>query len=105
MERLDNNKYITLDNMYWNHNGMEQAKYDQMMNAGFQFTKATEAIFHSYYRYFNDGDFPGWARGMWGWQKWGRYGTELNKTGLEVQEDRVTEAILREYKRFQKKYQ
>ena len=91
-----------LERMYWNRQGAEQAKYNEMKDAGFQFTKKTETIFHSYYRYFNDGDFPGWARGMWGWQWYGRFGLELNKIGLEVQEQRITEAILYEYKRFQK---
>lgn len=96
-----------MDNLYWNHKGAEQDKYEEMKAAGFQFTRKTETVFHSYYRYFNDGDFPGWARGDWrlckythhkyGWDK------ELNDRGLEMQEQRVTEAILYEYGRFMKK--
>lgn len=87
---------------YWESNGTEQSKYDKMVAVGWKFTKKTEAIFHSYYRYFNDGDLPGWARGMWGWQRYGQFGLELNKIGLEVQEDRVTKAIQFEYTRFEK---
>ena len=89
--------------IYWEGNGVEQAKYDEMTSAGFKFTKKTENIFHSYYRYFNDGDFSGWAKGMWGWQRYGRFGLELNNTGLMVQEDRITQAILHEYARYQQK--
>ena len=87
---------------YWNHNGIEQQKYDEMMAAGWKFTKKTESIFRSYYRYFNDGDFPGWARGEWDLRKMGRWGLELNERGLEAQEFRVTDAITHEYERFKK---
>lgn len=90
-------------NTYWNHSGSEQAKYEEMVAAKFSFTKRTEQIFHSYYRYFNDGDFPGWARGNWRIQRYGRWGWELNETGMEMQEQRITEAILREYARFEKR--
>ena len=93
-----------LERMYWNSNGAEQSKYDEMVAAGFKFTKATEAIFHSYYRYFNDGDFPGWARGNWYIQRRGRWGLELNDSGLVEQEQRITDAILYEYARYQKKH-
>ena len=89
-------------NTYWNNNGAERVKCLEMENAGWQFTKKTETIFHSYQRYFNDGDFPGWARGDWTIRKMGRYGYELNDKGLQMQEDRVTEAILTEYERFKK---
>ena len=92
-----------LERMYWNRTGAEQSKYDEMVAAGFQFTKKTEQIFRSYYRYFNDGDFPGWARGNWHIQRYGRWGLELNDSGLVEQEQRITDAILYEYARFQKK--
>ena len=88
--------------MYWEHNGAEQTKYEEMMASNFKFTAKTNAIFHSYYRYFNDGDFPGWARGHYMFYRQGRFGIELNQRGLEVQEERVTNAILSEYKRYQK---
>lgn len=90
-------------NTYWNNSGAEQAKYEEMVAAKFSFTKRTEQIFHSYYRYFNDGDFPGWARGNWRIQRYGRWGWELNETGMEMQEQRITEAILHEYARFEKR--
>ena len=54
-----------MDDRYWNRTGTAQAHYDEMDAAGFKFTKATEAVFHSYYRYYNDGDLPGWARSRW----------------------------------------
>ena len=47
---------------YWNSNGEAQALYDEMQAAAFKYTKATEALFRSYHRYYNDGDLPGWAR-------------------------------------------
>ncbi len=47
---------------YWNSNGEAQALYDEMQAAAFKYTKATGALFHSYHRYYNDGDLPGWAR-------------------------------------------
>ena len=53
------------EHTYWNSNGPEQAKYDEMEAAGFEYTKATQTVFHSYYRYYNDGDLPGWARSRW----------------------------------------
>ena len=93
-------------NTYWANSGAEQAKYDEIMkaveNGEFELLKKTETIFHSYYRYNNDGDFPGWARGNWRFQRWGRWGLELNEAGEEAQEKRVTEAILKEYGRLLK---
>ena len=50
------------EHTYWNSNGPEQAKYDEMEAAGFKYTKATQTVFHSYYRYYNDGDLPDWGR-------------------------------------------
>ena len=50
---------------YWNSNGPEQARYDEIESACFEYIKATETVFHSYYRYYNDGDLPGWARTRW----------------------------------------
>lgn len=88
--------------MYWEKSGAEQSKYDEMIQCGWEFTKKSEAVFHSYYRYFNDGDFPGWARGDWSLRRMGRFGWELNDKGLKAQEDRITEAIAAEYKRFSK---
>ena len=88
--------------MYWEGKGAEQSKYDEMMAAGFTFTRKTETVFHSYYRYFNDGDFPGWARSDWSIQRMTRWGRELNDKGLEMQEQRVTAAVLHEYARYMK---
>lgn len=91
---------------YWNSNGSEQAKYDEMEAVGFKFTKATETVFHSYYRYYNDGDLPGWA-----WSRWDitrhswDYGYDrrvLTDAGEDELERRVTERIQIEYARFLK---
>ena len=101
-------------NAYWNGNGEEQAKYNEMEAAGWLdcMTKASEADMHRYYRYYNDGDLPGWARsyeaGFKKWNPtqygWGQYcgGWTLNEAGEQELEDRATLVILREYKRFQK---
>ena len=43
------------EHTYWNSNGPEQAKYDEMEAAAFKYTKATLAVFRAYYRYYNDG--------------------------------------------------
>ena len=92
-------------NAYWNSNGPEQAKYDEMEAAGFKYTKATETVFHSYYRYYNDGDLPGWARTRWDITKYtfdcGYRQRVLTAAGEEEFERRVTERIQIEYRRFQ----
>ena len=48
-----------IEKRYWNSNGEAQSLYDEMQNAGWVFTKASESAFHAYYRYYNDGDLPG----------------------------------------------
>ena len=55
----------TITKTYWNNNGKFQAEYDEMMAAGFQFTKAENNVTYKYYRYFNDGDIPMGARYAW----------------------------------------
>ena len=95
-----------MKNTYWSGNGPEEAKHAEMEAANWAFSKAAINTFHSYYRYFNDGDLPGWARRQHGpvlTEYSGLYhGFRLNEVGLQMLEDRVTEAILKEYKRFQK---
>ncbi|MDY5219764.1 MAG: hypothetical protein SPH82_04185 [Eubacteriales bacterium] len=94
-----------MDDRYWNRTGTAQAHYDEMDAAGFKFTKATEAVFHSYYRYYNDGDLPGWARTRWDITKYtfdyGYRQRVLTAAGEEEFERRVTERIQIEYRRFQ----
>ena len=98
---------------YWNGKGVEQSKYDEMMAADWDdmMTKASKDDMHRYYRYYNDGDLPGWARTHWEWKKYepyyygfGQYSGKwvLNDAGEEELERRATEVILNEYKRFQK---
>lgn len=102
------------NNRYWNRTGAEQAKYDEMIAAGWEdrMTKASLEDMHRYYRYYNDGDLPGWARTHYEWKTWdcNHYGGwtqysgawTLNEAGEEELERRATEVILKEYKRFQK---
>ena len=93
-----------MDNRYWNRTGAAQAHCDEMEAAGFKFTKATEAVFHSYYRYYNDGDLLGWARSRWDITRHSfTYGYRvLTDAGEEEFERRVTERIQIEYARFLK---
>ena len=94
------------ENRYWNSEGEAQALYDEMEAAGFKYTKATETVFHSYYRYYNDGDLPGWARSRWDVTRYSYdygYGHRvLTETGEAEFEQRITERIQIEYRRFLK---
>lgn len=95
-----------MENRYWNRTGAAQAHYNEMQAAGFQYTQASESTFHSYYRYYNDGDLPGWARSRRDVTrhtfKYGYWHRELTEAGEEEQERRVTERIEIEYCRFLK---
>ena len=95
-----------MENRYWNRTGVAQAHYNEMQAAGFQYTQASESTFHSYYRYYNDGDLPGWARSRRDVTrhtfKYGYWHRELTEAGEEEQERRVTERIEIEYCRFLK---
>ena len=51
-----------IEKRYWNSNGEAQNLYDEMQNASWAYTKASDSAFHAYYRYYNDGDLPGWAQ-------------------------------------------
>ena len=92
------------EHTYWNGNGKAQAKYDEMEAAGFKYTQASESTFHTYQRYHNDGDLPGWAEENWDITrdtfKYGRCHRELTEAGEEELERRVTERIEIEYDRF-----
>ena len=94
-----------MKNRYWNQTGAAQAHYDEMEAAGFEYTQATYRSMYSYYRYFNDGDLPGWARSRWDITrhtfKYGYWHREPNEAGEEEQERRLTERIEIEYRRFQ----
>jgi len=87
---------------YWNRNGKEQEKYDEMLKANWKFTLKTHTVFRSYYRYYNDGDLPGWTKARYDLTSYDHFGRCLNENGIQEQEDRVTAAILAEYKRFKK---
>ena len=94
------------EHTYWNRNGEAQAKYDAMEAASFQYTKATQTLFHAYYRYHNDGDLPGWARSRWDVTRYTfKYGYRqrvLTEAGEAEFEQRITERIQIEYRRFLK---
>ena len=94
------------EHTYWNSNGPEQAKYNEMEAAGFEYTKATQTVFHSYYRYYNDGDLPGWAWSRWDVTRYTfQYGYRqrvLTEAGEAEFEQRITERIQIEYRRFLK---
>lgn len=75
---------------YWNNEGRFEAEYNEMRNAGFNFTKAEQNAFHRYYRYFNDGDLPMGAKYAW---------TRDIEMYLEAQ---VSIAIAKAYVRFKK---
>ena len=95
-----------IEKRYWNSNGEAQNLYDEMQNAGWAYTKASESAFHAYYRYYNDGDLPGWARTRWDITKYtfdyGYRQRVLTAAGEEEFERRVTERIQIEYRRFQR---
>ena len=81
-----------------------QAKYTEMQAAGFPYTQASQALFHNYYHYYNDGDLSGWARSRWELTEHTSYYPfrKLNEAGEEEQERRITERIQIEYRRFQR---
>lgn len=89
---------------YWNSNGAAQALYDEMEAAAFKYTKASQLLFHSYYRYYNDGDLPGWARSRWDLTRhsyeYGHSHRVLTEAGEEEFERRLTERIQIEHRRF-----
>ena len=93
-----------IEKRYWNSNGEAQNLYDEMQNAGWVFSKASESAFHAYYRYYNDGDLPGWARSRWDITRHSfTYSYRvLTDAGEEEFERRVTERIQIEHRRFLK---
>ena len=95
-----------MENRYWNRTGAAQAHYDEMEAAGFEYTQATYRSMHSYYRYFNDGDLPGWARSRPDMTRYSlEYGyghSVLTAAGEAEFERRITERIQIEHRRFQK---
>ena len=104
--------------LYFFGTGRLQKEYEEMcaaQDAGtFEFTQASQRFFHSYYRYYNDGDFPGWARSRWDISmvtySTGAHAYEcyrqrrLTAEGEEEFEQRLAERIAFEYRRFQHKH-
>lgn len=95
-----------IKNTYWCRKGKLQKEYETMEAAGFEYTQATERQFYSYYRYYNDGDLPGWARSRWDITRYSyEYGYRqrvLTEAGEKEQEERLDAVIAKEWKRFQK---
>ena len=91
-------------NRYWNSKGLAQAKYDEMESAGYEYAQRTYDPFHTYYRYYNDGDLPGWARSRWDitrhTYRYGYIQRVLTEEGEKELERRVTQRIEIDYRRF-----
>ena len=91
------------DHCYWNRQGASQAKYDEMEAAGWNYSKTTEETLHRYYRFYNDGDATPRIRSLLWNTKW-----EALKSNPEYTdycrrlEERVTERIELEYRRFKR---
>lgn len=89
-------------NTYWNSKGAEQAKYDEMEAAGFEYTKTTNDVFRRYYRFFNDGHCPSKLKWVM------RQKISIQERNPEYiahckkLEEACTERILKEYSRFQR---
>lgn len=90
------------DNSYWYGNGAEQAKFDEMNESGFQFTKTSESAFHRYYRFFNDGDCPSTLKRVMQLPYEARESHPDYVSHCQKLEAKVTERILVEYRRFEK---
>ena len=78
---------ITNEKIYWCNNGAEQAKYDEMKNANFNFTRKSEMTFYLYHRFYNDGDMPPMYR-------------TYPDAYARLMEDKATKQIISEYKRY-----
>ena len=96
-----------MSNTYWGRKGELQKEYNIMLSADekgeFSFTKKSLSVFHSYYRYYNDGDLPGWARGnrkLTAYDKSYPWNTRLNADGEAELERRATDRIAQEWKHF-----
>lgn len=92
-----------IENRYWEGNGKHHKEYLEMREAQFEFTKTTNAVFHRYYRFYNDGDAPASIRVAIQRHGFGvaakfDYVAEY----LEKIETAVDERVVAEYKRFQK---
>lgn len=95
---------------FWDGNAELNSIYEQLQKAkDFSFTQAHKNLFHTYYRYYNDGDLPGWAKGTFNEfskgeynKSWGYY-TKLSEQGELEFERRINAAIVNEYLRYKKK--
>ena len=92
-----------IENRYWENNGKHNKEYMEMRAAQFEFSKATNSVFHRYYRFYNDGDAPSSVKiaikyhGFEEASKLSYVAEFLNKI-----EEAVDKKIVTEYKRFQK---
>lgn len=94
---------------FWHGNAELNGIYNQLEDAektgDFKMSKASRDVMHRYYRYYNDGDLPGWARGQFNefnqWnKKWNRI--ELSPRGEMELERQANRAVVVEYNRYQK---
>ena len=103
---------------FWDKDNELSELYEQMRNdKNFEFSKASQNVFHQYYRYYNDGDLPGFAKRYEnGYSKdvsrrekdykgnykmrWYR---ELNEAGELELERKANQAVIKELKRYRKR--
>jgi len=97
--------------MYWENMGTHQDEYEIMFLATevgkFNFTKKSDSTFYSYYRYYNDGDLPGWVRGHSEYTMYNRHyinNKALNPDGEAELERRADDAVMHEWKRYCKMF-
>lgn len=96
----------------WNRSSEITGIYNQLMDAvdndEFKMTQATNNTSHQYYRYYNDGDVPGWATYNNGYRTqrydaaWRGYHSTLTAAGELELERRAVASIVKEYRRYKK---
>ena len=78
---------------YWEDDGAFQQEYEEMQEAGWQFTQANQRKCRAYYRYYNDGVKP---RGK-------RYSNLYHYNDIELELECDIDAVIEyEYRRFKK---
>ena len=97
---------------FWSGDSELTHIYNQLYDAseddesGYKMTKKARDLAHSYYRYYNDGDVPGWATYYNGFRTttpgWGGMRADLTEAGRMELERRAAQSIAQEYKRYKK---
>lgn len=97
---------------FWDRSSELTNLYNQLADAAdneeFKFTQATLNTMHQYYRYYNDGDVPGWATYNNGFRTsqydraWGGSRSRLTGAGEMELERRAAKSVVKEYDRYRK---